>query len=129
MCRSTLNTIILLVIFALSGIVIVAQDSEETNKEAVRAAYAEYSEDNPYALSNILREPFMMNQGDDTLYETSYVDAIEYLGVKYLCNGAVSGNWWGSPLSLDEFAPVYAVIDLYEDGSSDHRMMYYDSNV
>jgi predicted MPP superfamily phosphohydrolase len=54
-----------------------------------------------------------------------YIDAIEYLGVKYLCNGAVSGNWWGDPLSLDEFPPVYSIIDLYEDGSSDHQLVYY----
>jgi len=58
-----------------------------------------------------------------------YVDAVEYLGVKYFCNGAVSGNWWGNPLALDEFAPVYAIIDLYEDGSSDHSLVYYDSKV
>ncbi len=45
-----------------------------------------------------------------------YVDAIEYIGVKYLCNGAVSGNWWGEPLFLDEFPPVYTILDLYEDG-------------
>lgn len=58
-----------------------------------------------------------------------YVDAIEYLGVKYLCNGAVSGNWWGNPLSLDEFAPVYAIIDLYKDGSSEYRMVHYDVTI
>src|SRR6188768_3873004 len=58
-----------------------------------------------------------------------YVDAIEYLGVKYLCNGAVSGNWWRNPLALDEFEPVYAVIDLYDDGSTNHRLVYYDSKV
>ena len=58
-----------------------------------------------------------------------YVDAIEYLGVKYLCNGAVSGNWWRDPIALDEFSPVYAIIDLYEDGSTDHRMVYYHSKV
>ena len=58
-----------------------------------------------------------------------YVDGIEYLGVKYLCNGAVSGNWWRDPVSLDEFPPVYSIIDLYEDGSSDHRLVYYDSKV
>lgn len=56
-----------------------------------------------------------------------YVDAVEYLGVKYFCNGAVSGNWWGSPLALDEFSPAYAILDLYEDGSSDCRVVYYDS--
>jgi len=58
-----------------------------------------------------------------------YVDAIECLGVKYLCNGAVSSNWWGNPLALEEFPPVYAIIDLYEDGSSDYRMVYYNSKV
>jgi len=56
-----------------------------------------------------------------------YVDGIEYLGVKYLCNGAVSGNWWGNPLSLDEFAPAYAIIDLYDDGTTDHRLIYYNT--
>ena len=54
-----------------------------------------------------------------------YVDAVEYLGVKYLCNGAVSGNWWGNPIVLDEFPPVYTIIDLYEDGTSEHRLVYY----
>jgi 3',5'-cyclic-AMP phosphodiesterase len=54
-----------------------------------------------------------------------YVDAIEYLGIKYLCNGAVSGNWWRKPLALDEFPPVYSLIDLYADGSSDHHLIYY----
>lgn len=58
-----------------------------------------------------------------------YVDAIEYLGVKYLCNGAVSGNWWGNPLALDEFPPAYSILDLYEDGTSDSRLVYYDSKL
>ena len=56
-----------------------------------------------------------------------YVDAIEYLGIKYLCNGAVSGNWWREPLALDEFPPVYSMIDLYEDGSVNHQLVYYSS--
>jgi Icc protein len=55
-----------------------------------------------------------------------YIDCLEYLGVKYLCNGAVSGNWWGSPIVLDEFPPVYAIIDLYTDGSSEHELKFYD---
>jgi 3',5'-cyclic-AMP phosphodiesterase len=58
-----------------------------------------------------------------------YVDAVEFLGVKYLCNGAVSGNWWGTPLALEEHPPVYTIIDLYEDGTMDHQMIYYNSNV
>jgi predicted phosphodiesterase len=55
-----------------------------------------------------------------------YIDAVEYLGVKYLCNGAASGNWWGNPIVLDEFPPVYGILDLYTDGSSDCRLVYYD---
>lgn len=58
-----------------------------------------------------------------------YVDGIEYLGVKYLCNGAVSGNWWNDPIALEEFPPVYAIIDLYEDGSSEEHLVYYDSKI
>jgi len=56
-----------------------------------------------------------------------YVDAVEFLGIKYLCNGAVSGNWWREPLALDEFAPTYCIIDLYDDGTTDYRLVYYDS--
>jgi len=58
-----------------------------------------------------------------------YIDEVEYLGVKYLCNGAVSGNWWGNPLALDEFPPVYAIIDLYTDGSSVSELKFYNSNL
>lgn len=58
-----------------------------------------------------------------------YVDSIEYLGVKYLCNGAVSGNWWRAPLMLDEFPPVYAIIDLYEDGTSTEKIITYNSTL
>lgn len=58
-----------------------------------------------------------------------YIDATEYLGVKYLCNGAVSGNWWRSPLALDEFPPVYTIIDLFDDGSSEHYMVHYNTQV
>ena len=58
-----------------------------------------------------------------------YVDGIEYLGVRYLCNGAVSGNWWRDPVALDEFPPVYSIIDLYADGTSDYRLVYYDHKI
>jgi len=58
-----------------------------------------------------------------------YLDAIEYLGVKYLCNGAVSGNWWRDSFVLDEFPPVYSIIDLYDDGSSRLETVYYKFEV
>jgi Icc protein len=56
-----------------------------------------------------------------------YIDAIEYLGVKYFCNGAVSGNWWRDPLKLDEFPPVYSIFDLYSDGSFENFMVHYNT--
>jgi 3',5'-cyclic AMP phosphodiesterase CpdA len=51
-------------------------------------------------------------------------DELEYLGIKYYCNGAVSGNWWGG--AFQEFAPAYAVIELYEDGRTTRTMMKYE---
>lgn len=52
-----------------------------------------------------------------------YIDEVEYLGVKYMCNGSVSGNWWQG--KLDEFPPAYAIIDLYSDGSVQKQLIYY----
>ena len=50
-------------------------------------------------------------------------DELNYLGVKYYCNGAVSGNWWKG--SFQDFAPAYAVIELYNDGTSSRKMIKY----
>ncbi|HEY0865739.1 MAG TPA: metallophosphoesterase [Fimbriimonas sp.] len=43
------------------------------------------------------------------------VDQVDYLGVKYFCNGAVAGRWWRGP--MQEFGNGCAIIDLYGDGS------------
>lgn len=43
-------------------------------------------------------------------------DTVEYLGVKYACCGAVSGGWWGG--AYQEFQPGYAMVDLFDDGTS-----------
>jgi len=51
-------------------------------------------------------------------------DELNYLGIKYYCNGAVSGNWWKG--AFQEFDPAYAVIELHEDGSSLRTMMKYE---
>ncbi|MDZ4859935.1 MAG: metallophosphoesterase, partial [Candidatus Hydrogenedentes bacterium] len=51
------------------------------------------------------------------------VDTIDYLGVKYACNGAVSGNWWKG--AYHEFHPSYALVDLYEDGRCEVRLESY----
>jgi len=50
-------------------------------------------------------------------------DEVEYMGVRYFCNGAVSGNWWKGPFK--DFEPAYALFDFYEDGSVERKMMVY----
>jgi 3',5'-cyclic-AMP phosphodiesterase len=50
-------------------------------------------------------------------------DELEYLGIKYWCNGAVSGSWWGGP--YQEFAPAYALMELHEDGRAERKMISY----
>jgi 3',5'-cyclic-AMP phosphodiesterase len=55
-----------------------------------------------------------------------YIDEVDYLGVKYMCNGSVSGNWWNG--KLDEFPPAYAILDLYNDGSIRKQLIYYQES-
>ena len=51
------------------------------------------------------------------------VDRIDYNGVSYLCNGAISGNWWkGRHKTCDE---GYAILDLYDDGTFDNHYQTY----
>jgi hypothetical protein len=50
-------------------------------------------------------------------------DELEYLGIKYYCNGAVSGNWWSG--AYQEFEPAYAVMELHEDGTVNRTMIKY----
>lgn len=51
------------------------------------------------------------------------VDRCDYNGVTYLCNGAVSGNWWkGRHRDCDE---GYAAINLFDDGSFEHEYIKY----
>ncbi|HEX7903148.1 MAG TPA: metallophosphoesterase [Chitinophagaceae bacterium] len=50
-------------------------------------------------------------------------DELDYLGVQYYCNGAISGNWWKG--AFQEFAPAYAVMELYDDGTSKRTMVTY----
>jgi 3',5'-cyclic AMP phosphodiesterase CpdA len=50
-------------------------------------------------------------------------DELDYLGIKYYCNGAVSGNWWKG--AFQEFEPAYAVFEFYNDGKFSRTMMKY----
>jgi 3',5'-cyclic-AMP phosphodiesterase len=50
-------------------------------------------------------------------------DEIEYLGIKYYCNGAVSGNWWKG--AFQDFEPAYAMMELFNDGTCKRTMVQY----
>lgn len=50
-------------------------------------------------------------------------EEIEYLNVKYLCNGAVCGNWWKG--AFQEFEPAFTIIDFFPDGTSKHEWVRY----
>jgi len=54
------------------------------------------------------------------------VDDVTYLGVRYLCNGAVCGGWWKGP--YQEFGPAYAVINLYADGRAERELVAYPAS-
>jgi 3',5'-cyclic-AMP phosphodiesterase len=50
-------------------------------------------------------------------------DEVEFLGIKYFCNGAVSGNWWKG--AFQDFAPAYALLKFYKDGNVEREMVEY----
>ncbi len=51
-------------------------------------------------------------------------EVIDYLGVRYQTNGAISGNWWEGWYMA--FPPAYVMINLYDDGSSDSSFVPYE---
>ena len=51
------------------------------------------------------------------------VDRVDYLGVGYVCGGAVSGGWWKG--NNQECEPGYGVIDLYDDGTFENQYVPY----
>lgn len=51
-------------------------------------------------------------------------DRVDYLGVRYSCDGAVSGNWWrGTYLNCP---PSYVMVDFFADGSIETEFIAYD---
>lgn len=51
------------------------------------------------------------------------LDRVDYAGVSYLCNGAVSGNWWkGAHYECNE---GYTLIDLFDDGGWEQTYVTY----
>jgi 3',5'-cyclic AMP phosphodiesterase CpdA len=51
------------------------------------------------------------------------IDEVNYLGITYYCNGAVSGAWWKG--AFQDFPPTYAVLDYFNDGSFERTFVNY----
>jgi 3',5'-cyclic AMP phosphodiesterase CpdA len=51
------------------------------------------------------------------------VDRVDYGGVSYFCNGAVSGAWWFG--KYHHTAAGYAIVDLYNDGFVENTYVNY----
>lgn len=51
------------------------------------------------------------------------LDRVDLRGVTYLCNGAVSGNWWKGPRG--EMPEGYALVDVYSDGTIEREYTGY----
>lgn len=51
------------------------------------------------------------------------VDKVVYDDVTYICDGAVSGAWWGG--NHYEFEEGYGIFDLYDDGTFEHQYVAY----
>lgn len=61
------------------------------------------------------------------------LDEAVYNGVKYHCNGSMSGFWWGKgdeksahPYFYQESSPGYALLKLYEDGTVENQYISLD---
>ena len=54
---------------------------------------------------------------------THLVDRLDYTGVTYFCDGAVSGAWWKG--AWQDCEPGYAVVNLYDDGSFEREYITY----
>jgi 3',5'-cyclic-AMP phosphodiesterase len=52
------------------------------------------------------------------------LDRVDYLGVTYMCGGAVCGAWWRGA-RFNECEPGYSLIDLYDDGSVERQYVAY----
>lgn len=52
------------------------------------------------------------------------LDRVEYNGLTYICDGAVSGAWWGG--NYHQTPPGWGLIDLYADGTFTHQYRSFD---
>lgn len=50
-------------------------------------------------------------------------DRVDFKGMSFICDAAVSGSWWGGP--FQEFPEGYGVLDLWPDGTFEHQYRTY----
>lgn len=51
------------------------------------------------------------------------IDRVDFRGIRYCCNGAVSGGWWKGPNS--EATEGYTLVDLFDDGTVECEYVSY----
>lgn len=54
---------------------------------------------------------------------THQIENLNYHGVQYFTNGAISGNWWKG--AYHDFPPGYVVFNFYQDGSFESEFIAY----
>jgi Icc protein len=52
------------------------------------------------------------------------IDHVNYLGIDYYCNGAVSGSWWKG--NYHQFPPSFSLLNFYENGKAEREIIYYN---
>lgn len=55
---------------------------------------------------------------------THQYEVLDYLGVRYMTNGAVCGNWWNG--AYMDFPPAFVMVNLYDDGTADSLFVPYE---
>jgi hypothetical protein len=45
------------------------------------------------------------------------------MGMHFICDGAVSGNWWGG--SFQDVPEGYGLFDLFSNGTFEHQYVTY----
>ena len=54
------------------------------------------------------------------------IDRVDFRGIQYRCNGAVSGSWWKGPNA--EAVEGYTLVDLFDDGTVECEYVSYGWN-
>jgi len=52
------------------------------------------------------------------------IDHVNYLGIDYYCNGAVSGSWWKG--DFHQFPPSLSMMNFHDHGKVEREIIYYN---